>query len=257
MSRYTKPEDFYEPGENLPDPVRVPEHELWIIPEFDGAEKIFERLFEPLKGKPKRDWFVTHAYFCLPLTIANQYGFVVKSAFDVVARWNGGTRPQDTSVHAICSEAEARAQLISSHFGSGIVTVQNRWTYRTPPGVNLMTLTPPNFVLDGVLHMAGVVESDNLRRDFTFNLKLTRPHVDVFIPRGTPVGCIIPYPRHDVDAYRVSLVTDKAILEFERRTMKHFAEARRVQGYFPEGLYMRGVDVYENKFPDHQRSLDP
>ena len=28
--------------------------------------------------KIKRDWFNDHAYYCLPLTIANQYGFGIK-----------------------------------------------------------------------------------------------------------------------------------------------------------------------------------
>lgn len=257
MSDYEKPQEFYDPGENLPDPVRVPENEIWVIPEFDGAERIFADLFEPLKGRMKRDWFVKHAYFCLPLTIANQYGFIVRSLFDVVARWTGGARPEDTTVHCIAPENLCGAQLVSSHFGTGIVTIQNRWTYRTPPGVNLITIAPPNFILDGILHMMGVVETDNLRRDFTFNLKITRPNSDVFIPKGAPIGCILPYPRHYVDRFRATVVEDRAILDSERRTMAHFAKARGVQGYFPEGLYMRGRDVYGNPFPDHQRTLDP
>ncbi|MFM9957701.1 MAG: DUF6065 family protein [Phycisphaerales bacterium] len=256
MSQYVKPGEFYDPGENLPDPVNVPEGEIWVIPEYDGAEALFERLFEPLKGNIKRDWFVKHAYFCLPLTIGNQYGFIVRSAFDVVARWNGGERPEDTLVHCLCPGSDMRLQVISSHFGSGIVTVQNRWVMRTPPGVSLMTATPPNFPLDAVMHMTGVVETDNLRRDFTFNLKITRRHADVFIPKGTPIGCVIPIPRHFVDRFSAKVVTDRAVLESERRTMKHFADARAVQGYYPEGLYMKGMDVYQNRFGDHQRTLD-
>ena len=53
----------------------------------------------------------------------------------------------------------------------GVVTIQNRFTFRTPPDVNLMTINPPNYWIDGIQHMTGVIETDNLRRDFTFNLK--------------------------------------------------------------------------------------
>ena len=50
-----------------------------------------ERILDIVK-KPdkKRDWFSSHFYRCLPLTIGNQYGFTVSSEFDITFEWNGG-----------------------------------------------------------------------------------------------------------------------------------------------------------------------
>src|SRR5262249_6051394 len=153
----------------------------------------------------ERDWFTQHFYFCLPITFANQHGFIVRSLYDVIARWNGGIEVADLSVHCIGSESAKELQLISSHFGSGILTIQNRWTYRTPKGVNFFVTQPPNLPIENVMHMAGIVESDQLRRDFTFNLKITTRDRDVFIPRGTPIGCILPYPRGFIDGYSIAI----------------------------------------------------
>jgi ABC-type lipoprotein release transport system permease subunit len=48
------------------------------------------RLFKIIK-KPdkKRDWFSPHFYRCLPLTIGNQYGFIITNEFDFSFVWNG------------------------------------------------------------------------------------------------------------------------------------------------------------------------
>jgi hypothetical protein len=59
--------------------IVVPNNKLVTIPENDTFIKSNELLIESLKGKFKRDWFIKHVYFCLPLVIGNQYGFAIKS----------------------------------------------------------------------------------------------------------------------------------------------------------------------------------
>jgi hypothetical protein len=59
--------------------IVVPNNKLVTITEDDYFNSQNEIIIEPLKGKIKRDWFIKHAYFCLPLTIGNQYGFAIKS----------------------------------------------------------------------------------------------------------------------------------------------------------------------------------
>jgi hypothetical protein len=154
-------------------------------------------------------------------------------------------------------------QIVSSRFGMGTVTIQNRWTFRTPPGINLMTVSPPNYYLDGITHLTAAVETDNLRRDFTFNLKITRRDFEIFIPAGTPIGCVLPYPRHFVDRFRVvnaADVLDRDVIETERQTARLFGREREVDDpKKPHGIggrYWRGEDVYGNKFADHQLRLD-
>ena len=227
---------------------------------FDINSKInLEDQYQSLKGEKRRAWFSDHAYLCLPLVIGNQYGFVVPSAYDFTVRWNGGDRPSDTTVQI--NETE-NGQYIKSHFGLGIVTVQNHFTLRTHEGVNLMTINPPNFFIDGLQHMTGVVETDNLRRDFTFNIKITRPNHDIHVKKGEWIGCVMPVIRYFVDRFEMvnakDYLTEEQIKE-EIQCGRDFGKERREEdikkSHKAGRRYFNGEDVYGNQFPDHQKRM--
>jgi hypothetical protein len=219
-------------------------------------------LTKPFRGNKKRNWFIQHAYFCLPLVIGNQYGFAIKSLKTFSIIWNGGNSPTDTIVEILDDGDNSDYQSISSHFGMGTVTIQNRFTFRTPPGVNLMTINPPNQFIDGIHHMTGVVETDNLRRDFTFNLKITRPDIEIIINKGDYIGCVLPIPRHFVDEFELvngyDIFTDEQIEE-EQQAMRDFGVERSTKDiHKPNGngrRYFKGEDVYGCPFSDHQNKL--
>lgn len=247
--------------------ITVPDNTLVAIsdvPEFAGCHK---HIVESLAGKPRRDWFVNHAYHCLPLTIGNQYGFAIRSLYTFTATWEGGDHRDNVIVQILegdgsTPEHKDPCQFVNSHFGMGTVTIQNRFTFRTPPGVNLITINPPNHFVDGLHHMTGVIETDNLRRDFTFNLKLTRPGHTVTINQGDWVGCVLPIPRYFQDQFVLASAEDifstEQIAE-EQLTMKEFGNERRDRDPEKPGgngkRYFRGEDVWENQFPDHQRTV--
>ncbi len=246
----------FVPPESLPNRLVVPEKTIYVLTEDDAFDPLAAELIEPLAGRKERDWFTQHFYFCLPLTFGNQHGFVVKLLNDLVVRWGGEESLESLSVHSLGPASDSQRQIVESHFGSGIITVQNRWSYRTPPGVNLLVQQPPNFPIPGITHMTAVVETDNLRRDFTFNLKVTIPHRDFYIPAGTPIGCILPIDRGAADQYKVELCPKGEILEEERRTARYFGTSRKDYGEgIPELHYMRGIDIYGNKFSEHQKTL--
>ncbi len=242
--------------------IEVPPHKLTTITEHSEYDKSIDLIVEPLKGKLKRDWFVNHAYFCLPLTIGNQYGFGVKALKTFSVEWNGGDGRQDVKVEILDDGEYPGHQHISSHFGMGTITIQNRFTFRTPPGINLMTINPPNYWIDGIQHMTGVIETDNLRRDFTFNLRVTRKNEKIIINKGEYIGCVLPIPRHFVDKFDwvkgSDLFTTEQIEE-ERQAMKDFGKERSQEDIKkPHGngrRYYNGEDVYGNKFEDHQKKI--
>ena len=105
----------------------VPDNTIAIVTESDNYEDVVFDIIEPLNGKNKRDWFSKHAHFCLPLTIGNQYGFIIKSLHDFKAVWNGGDTLEDVQVQLLSGENPH--QMISSHFGIGTITIQNRFYY--------------------------------------------------------------------------------------------------------------------------------
>lgn len=254
--KYKKPENLYKPSVNRPDKVEVPDETILMLTDHAIYNEVADELVESLNGNKKRDWFSQHFYFCLPLSMGNQYGFIVRSISDIIARWDGGENTSSLSVITSPRLTGNDRQMVSSHFGSGIITIQNRWAYRTPKNINLYVTQPPNFPYHGLHFMSAVIETDNLRRDFTFNIKVTQPDMDVFIPKGSPIGCFLPYPRRFIDRFQVRRHEENEILEAERKTAAEFGKIRVSAKSSPDMLYMRGLDAYENKFPDHQKGLE-
>ena len=127
----------------------------------------------PIEPAPvEREWMEEKrrfAYRCLPLTIANQCGWIIRNPTSFTAFWNGGSEISDlkvdfndkpsvgknaslednygssvVTVSASLSESNSESSdsnredtRISSHFGFGVVTFSLPCLFRTPRGVNL------------------------------------------------------------------------------------------------------------------------
>lgn len=242
----------------------VPSKILLIIPELPQLSHVPALVIEPLKGKFKREWLHPHAYLCPPIVLGNEHGFIFKSLYDFRAKWNGGPHQDAITIEVLSDNYKNELyQTISSHFGMGIITIQNRFTLRTEPGVNLITINPPNFYIDGIMHMTGVIETDNLRRDFTFNLKITREDTWIEVKKDTPIGCVLPYPRRLLDDFEWKHAEDVLTpeqIKVEQRAMQDFGYERSYidqnKPFAAGRRYFNGEDVYGNKFSDHQRRLD-
>lgn len=230
------------------------------------TQEYINTIFESLKNNIKREWFVDHAYHCLPLVMGNQHGIVLKSLYDFDVIWDGGIKPESVivTIHDQETYESTKAlQSIKPHFGMGTFTIQTPYQLRTPNGINLMTMNPPNYFIDGLYHMTGVVETDNLRRDFTYNIRVTRPNYLIQVKKGQYIGCIMPYPRHFIDHYQVqdaSIIFTEQDIQAERDCANKFGIERSTvdqQKKHRNGKrYWRGEDVYGNKFADHQTGLD-
>ena len=214
------------------------------------------------KPEKTREWFEPNFYRCLPLAIGNQYGFVIKSEFDIGFVWDGGNSDQAIKFffNETVEELSTKYPRIESHFGSGVITINPPFTLRTPPGVNLMTINPPNHIIPNITVMTGVVEADNLRRNFTFNLKVQTPNIETFIPAGTPLAAFIPIPRYYSDSFKLepaSNIFDKEVINEELKAAADADNHRiNVEPTLPIKAgrhYFKGTDVYGNKFPDHQK----
>jgi hypothetical protein len=241
--------------------VDVPDKTIVIFPDIDDSkEKKLNTQINNILTKPskKRDWFTPHFYRCLPLSIGNQYGFVISSEYDIEFVWDGGIDP-DSIKFFFNEDTEGLFPRIESHFGSGIITVNPPFTLRTPPGVNLITINPPNFIIPNVTVMTGVIETDNLRRNFTFNLKVQIPNIKVKIPKGMPIAAFMPIPRYFGDKFNLEFAKDvfsKEIIAEEEKAVHDANIHREKVEYISKNSvgkhYMRGIDIYKNKFKDHQ-----
>lgn len=222
-----------------------------------NEERLNKMLFKPDK---KREWFHPNFYKCLPLTVANTYGFLIAAEYDFVVHWNGGDNVNDLQVHIPNEEAARFGHPdVVSNFGGGIITINTPFFIRTPPGVNIMTINPPNYILPLSTVMSGVVETDNLRKNFTFNIKIQVPDAEITFPAGHPLGAFIPIPRYYGDQFELKLAEDifdpetveEEIQACQDADDKRDANREKNPPEFDRD-YMRGIDTYGNEFPDHQ-----
>jgi len=249
----------------MPKGKEVPDKTIAVVisPLVDNSSSVEKRVLNLIqRPKKTRDWFTPHFYRCLPLTIGNQYGFIVTNEFDFSFTWDGGS-----DIGAVTFDfyeeretLDRKLFMIESHFGSGIITISPPITLKTPKGVNLMTINPPNYVIPNITVMTGVVETDNLNNPFTFNLKIQMPNLKVFIPAGTPLAGFIPIPRYYADSFSLKLaeeVFDEETMQESLQTLVDTVTHRReVEDSLTNNigrLYFKGQDVYGNEFLDHQK----
>jgi hypothetical protein len=240
----------------------VPPGKIVCVPEKPFYADSIPHIVEPLRNKPHRPELGRHSFHCLPVVVGNQYGFVIKSMVSWTAIWNGGPDPKDTFIKIDDAKSAPDIQIVSSHFGAGIVTVQNRFSFRTPPGVNLMVLDPPNYFNFNLANLFAVVETDNLRRDFTFNLKIVEPKMRVRVKQGDIISAIIPIPRYFVDGFELAMAPDVfdpgVIREENIQAIKFQLRRDREDPHKPNAvgkLYWRGQDADGRDFTDHQKKL--
>ena len=251
---------------------QVPENKIVFLKtnQYSREDHDISDIIESLKGNAKRDWFGDGAYRCLPLTIANQYGFIIKSAYDFSIFWDGDD-DHDLIVEFLDPEFQnafapelPAIQKFATNFRSGILSIINYCVLRTPPGVNLMTIQPPNIIDNPDLFcISGVIESDNLRPIFTFNLKVLTPNKKINIKKGDALSGFIPIQRYFVENFSLENAEDhfdKETLESEYHDLDLHMWERQVvdpvtKKYGSGRRYFQGIHGDDTKFKDHQKNL--
>jgi hypothetical protein len=140
---------------------------------------------------PRRNWMdeSTHTYKCLPLVIANQWGWQILCPTDVVVTWDGNPNPSGLHVQV----APQYLPAIKSQFGSGIVTFSPPWLFRTTQGWDLYLKGPSNRWKPNCVPLEGIIETWWLNYTFTLNWKLVEPGM-VSFARGESLGQLVPVP---------------------------------------------------------------
>jgi hypothetical protein len=252
---------------NQDEKLTVPEKTIAFFPiiPHDGIKPFnlndVGLFLKPLNTTHKRDWFDAHFYKCLPLSIGNMQGFVFSLPYKITLFWNGGNNVEDLIIsYEEDFKKYKNVNFIhpSSEFGHGILTIHFPLTLKTPPGINLMTIAPPNFPLSGLSPMTGVVESDNIRFSFTLNIKVNFPNAKIIIEKDTPLVGLLPIPRYFCDSFELKNaydVFDKNVIEEEMKIVDKHNKQRDISNQNPgntDRLYYSGQDIDGNKFKDHQ-----
>lgn len=153
------------------------------------------------------DWSIVHAapvrrwmdqtrerfaYRCLPLRQANELGYWILSPTDVYITWDG-TDSKDALKVTLADEKYSTH--IKSHFGSGILTFNIPWFFRTNVvGLGLRVggacnMPPPQ----GLYPLDGLVETWEQNSTFTMNWKVLEANRQLMISAGYPICAISFY----------------------------------------------------------------
>jgi len=140
-----------------------------------GQGRVMSKL---VPARPHRDWMERypgrHAYRCLPLAVANTFGWELLSPCDLKIEWNGGSE-----IAAIKITAEDGFPLVNdfavSNFAYGIVTFHTGYLFVTDPGWLMFATGPINDPIDGMAPLTGLIETDWLPYPFGMNWQLMRP----------------------------------------------------------------------------------
>lgn len=139
----------------------------------------------------RRNWMDQNdrAYQCLPMVVANQWGWQVLCPTDVRAVWDGSPGAEGVRVEV----APQYEPAIKSQFGGGIVTFSPPWLFRTPPGWDLHVKGPANRWKPNCTPLEGIVETWWLNYTFTINWKIVEPGAVAFA-RGESLAQLVPAP---------------------------------------------------------------
>jgi hypothetical protein len=152
-------------------------------------------------------------YRCLPLVVANQYGWEILSTHHLRAEWDGTSGPDGLTVENLSGDGVLHA---SSHFGAGVLTFQVPFLFQTPEGWNLMVRGPTNNPKDGIVALDGVVETDWTHSTFTMNWRFTRAGTVEFA-LGEPICLLFPIERGTLEKFRAELRALESNPELEKK----------------------------------------
>ena len=110
--------------------------------------------------------------------------------------------------------------------------------------------------------MTGVIETDNIRRDFTFNLKITVPNLKISIRKGDPLGAFLPIPRNFVESFDIKLVQDifpigihqNEISESNNLSMER-NNSDKDKPHQSGRRYFSGTHISGEKYTNHQKNM--
>lgn len=159
-----------------------------------------------------------HAYRCLPLSIANSYGWEILSPCAFEASWTGSKWTGAITLRAVDGYAHL-SRFVVSHFAHGILTFHLGYLFRTEPGWDLFASGSLNHPKDGIAALTGVIETDWLPYPFTMNWQMTRPGT-VRFEKDEPVCMIFPVPHGTLQDVVPEIIDLDSAPDVKQQTME-------------------------------------
>ena len=154
------------------------------------------KLFPLEQASPKREWMDKYnninngyAYRCLPLTMANQSGWLMRCPVNFSATYVQDDVYQPSVEISFEDDNEARVykKYIHSLFGNGVVTIALPYLIKTPSPWCVWARGYPNYYKENISFLEGIVETYWLNFSFTYNIRITEMNKKVSFSKGEPM----------------------------------------------------------------------
>jgi hypothetical protein len=210
--------------------------------------------FELRPAPSRRDWMDEARnrapYRCLPMVVANGFGWEILTPVGFTAVWHGGNEKEGV---VVVGDGGLRSAA-HSHFGDGIITFSIPMIFRTDVGTDLVVQGPINRPKDAIAPLTGIVESDWGPFNFTMNWKFTRTGTEVRFEKGEPFCHIFPVRRGDLESIHPRILPLSANSELQ----ESHAQWHRARMQFNEDLKVEGSAARAAKWQKHyQQGKDP
>ena len=202
------------------------------------------------KAEKSRYWMDStnqaYAYRCLPLSIANQHGWVIIIDYDTSFYWDGGQAYDSVKILS-------GPPSVSSIFGSGIVTFNINYLISLPENYNLFIGGIPNSFKPDIQALTAIYEADWAPYTFTMNWKITKPNEIINFNKGEPVCFFFPIPRNLIEEFDINM----DVLSNNSDLNKKFNEFNESRNNFINNLHL--IDnptdgwqkhYFQGKYPD-------
>ncbi len=189
----------------------------------------------------KREWMDEtpnkFAYRCLPLSMANSMGWVIRCPAKFMVTWNGKTYHKDS-----IEITPSGLPWVISHFGSGLLTFRLPWLFKTAKG-GLLFRGAPNFYKKNCHALEGYVETDWLNFTSTMNWKIIEPNVTVGFQKHDPICFLQPLHAETLDDWECRMVELESVAELAQQ-YHEWKDSRVAFNRWPE----RGPKDWQKKY---------
>lgn len=165
--------------------------------------KVSNESFPIVSSKKQREWMneSVHAYRCVPLSIANTFGWDIFLPKDLDVEWNGSNKNRsDIKIYK-------NNHIYDSHFASGTFTIQVAYTWKTSEDYQIMVMPYPNPDQYDIVSLTAIIETDRLMYPWFLTCKVTRPG-RYKLKAGTPIARVIPIKIRDTVNCSINLTSE-------------------------------------------------
>lgn len=220
----------------------------WFLYKSEEDKEYYKQFI--IRAKSTREWMNQEStkfiYNCVPVVCANSFGWWILNSQEIEVEWNGCNYADDIIIKDYTEGKNYN--LVSSHFGSGILTFNIPMLFQTPVGWGLWVGGASNIFIDGIFPLEGIVETNWSPFTFTMNYKITRPNHKIKIPKYYPICRIVPFPLNLNDKFNFKLLKDNPELHQKqvdwhnarKQNLKEFKQNPQRMHHYRDGIDVKG-----------------